>query len=187
MTGNMQSVSDTRRRRRPPAFALVFFSLLSIFFLSVGYKTVLYPLYMAHRAQSWPTVDGEVTQSNLTYKWSKRGCSYNLDFRYRYAVSGQAYTGDNYIYGGGLCFRDTIREVVANHPAGQHIPVHYASDNPVESVIVAGTISGNNQLGLIIFPILTFLPIALLIGVYLRMNKKAMPRTDVIIQIQENG
>lgn len=161
---------DADARDWPPGFAVVFFCLLSCLFFWAGYKIVLQPLSMAQQSRNWPAADGIVIRSKSVYAFSKRGCGYRLDFGYQYTVGGRTYAGDNYIFGGGLCYRGPVAEVVKMHPAGQHVPVHYNPGNPAESVIVTGEISDNNRMGLYIFPVLTILPLVLL--VYIRQTIK---------------
>ncbi|PRC93216.1 DUF3592 domain-containing protein [Solimicrobium silvestre] len=131
------------------ALPILIFVLLGLFGLSLSKDG-----YSAYRSQSWPAVDGVVTQSDWSHHRGK-GCNYGLLFTYNYSVSGNFYAGRNYRFG-GECGSD-VKQIVSTHPVGSKVHVFYKPDSPDESVVSPGDISGDTWTSLIITPLLMLL------------------------------
>lgn len=90
------------------------------------------------RAIDDPTTIGRVTQSELESHRGKGSTTYSPKIKYSYQVNGKAYSGDRYRYGQMSRSDGSARRVVAEHPVGRQIVVHYAAADPSDSVLLAG-------------------------------------------------
>lgn len=90
-------------------------------------------LWLAERAQAWPTVTATVTQS--TYVAGSE--SAQVDFEYTYSVGNHTYTGDRIGF-----WRDNpdriVWDTVTSHPVRSLLRVHVRPGHPDESVVVPG-------------------------------------------------
>jgi hypothetical protein len=123
-------------KRFPPMFlfALFWTALVGLFDLVVGVGVI-----SSVRSQSFASVEGIVTSSEITTHDSDDGTTYGVDIRYAYNVNGKAFEGDTYRYSafsssGG----DWAREAVAAHPKGARVRVYYDPANPQASVLAPG-------------------------------------------------
>jgi hypothetical protein len=84
-----------------------------------------------HRAQAiasrdWPTVQGKVTKSEMTRRFTSHGTTWALDFACDYEVDGRAYVLDQVQFGTGRTMsRELIQGFVDKYPAGANVTVHY--------------------------------------------------------------
>lgn len=91
----------------------------------------------AHRAASWPSVTGIVTQSHTARRWGLgngiwiAGLWYVPEIAYRYEVGGRAYKGRKITLADrGYPKLKAAREVIARYPEGASIPVYYDPAKP---------------------------------------------------------
>lgn len=96
-------------------------------------------------SRSWPTVPATV-QASQWRQFTGKGCRYTLDLRYAYVVDGVSFVGDRYRFG-GECGAEVV-SIAQAHPVGSRVPVHYDPAHPARSVVEAGDLSGNTELGL---------------------------------------
>jgi hypothetical protein len=93
-----------------------------------------------HRAQAiasrdWPTVQGTVTKSAMTRRWTGHGVTWALDFACNYEVDGRPYVVEHVQFGTGRTMsRDLIRGFADKYPAGANVAVRY---NPAWPEIAA--------------------------------------------------
>ncbi len=93
-----------------------------------------------HRAQAiasrdWPTVQGTVTKSAMTRRWTGHGMTWALDFACSYEVDGRPYVLEHVQFGTGRTMsRDLIEEFADKYPAGANVAVRY---NPAWPEIAA--------------------------------------------------
>jgi hypothetical protein len=91
----------------------------------------------AHRAASWPSAAGLVTQSHTARRWGLgngiwiAGLWYVPEISYRYKVGGRAYKGRKITLADrGYPKLDAAREVIARYPEGASVPVYYDPAKP---------------------------------------------------------
>jgi hypothetical protein len=93
-----------------------------------------------HRAQAiasrdWPTVQGTVTKSAMTRRWTGHGMTWALDFACDYEVDGLPYVLEHVQFGTGRTMsRDLIEGFADKYPAGANVAVRY---NPAWPEIAA--------------------------------------------------
>ena len=134
-----------------PGLSLLLFGWLGVHMFRAAYE--------AHSAQAWPTVNGTVVKSGWR-RHAGKGCQFSLDLRYSYSVSGVAYAGTNYRFGGEC--GESVMQIAAAHPVGTDVLVHYKPEVPEQSVISAGDLSGNTKLGLALAPVMVVLSVGLI-------------------------
>jgi len=115
-------------------FALFWTAIVGAFDVSVGRDLV-----HAVRSEGFQTTTGTVVSSEVTEHSGDEGPSYSADIRYRYNVFGRELTGDTYSFG---AFPPSgsrwAHEIVAAHPEGQPVMVHFDADDPALSVLKPG-------------------------------------------------
>jgi hypothetical protein len=126
----------------------------------------------ASEAQSWPTVLGRITRSEVERSEStdEDGTSYSYTPRieYTYDVLGQNYTSKQVVFGGfsGMGSLKKPRMVASKYPLNDSVTVYYNPANPHEAVLeqVIGSGAKGALIGgiiLIAVSILMSLPILL--------------------------
>lgn len=102
-------------------------------------------------AYQYPTVVGRVTRSEVMRHSGSKGIStYEAWVEYTYRVGPDEYTGTRVRYGGFHSSDPTwARALVAAHPVGKEIPVHYNPKNPGDALLTPGL--EGNDLWLLLF------------------------------------
>jgi hypothetical protein len=67
-------------------------------------------------------------------------------------VDGRPYVGSNYRFGGEC--DDAVLQIVAALPIGKNVQVHYKREAPEQSVVLAGDLSANTKLALVLLPLM---------------------------------
>lgn len=90
------------------------------------------------RALGYATAAGAVTHSDVETVDGEDGPTYRPNVKYRYSVAGKEYQGDRYRYGQWSTGGRSAHRTVASHPVGAQVEVHYAHDDPTDSVLAVG-------------------------------------------------
>jgi hypothetical protein len=105
----------------------------------------LYKGWRCWIAGSWPTVPGEVIQSDTEDQESEPDgdgsttTRYRAWVRYRYEVKGKAYVGRNVSRGFEWhWFEWTAKRVARRYPEGKRVRVRYRAADPEDSTIESG-------------------------------------------------
>ncbi|WP_375761001.1 DUF3592 domain-containing protein [Corallococcus exercitus] len=124
------------------------------------------------QAESWPTVQGTITRSEVEMVRSK-GIKYAPKLAYTYSVDGQPYEGSKYRF---ASFRSDdpryAEDAVARYPLGASVPVHYRPGQPSEAVLQPGLMSLELFLLMILMP---FNLVALWLGTMVVQSWKPQP------------
>ena len=82
---------------------------------------------------------GVMTQSEVEEVPDTDGKStYRPKLRYTYSVAGKDYVGDRYRYGRWATTAGWATQIVASHPVGSRVEVHYAPADPADGVLKVG-------------------------------------------------
>lgn len=144
----------------------LFFGLFGVFLTAiVGTFDVFvgHALVRQSLALHYPTVVGRVTRSEVTrHSGSKGGSTYGARVEYTYQVGPEEYTGTRVRYGEfNSSDSDWARAMVAAHPVGKEIPVHYNPKDPGDALLTPGVEGSDLMILLFLTPFN-----AILIGVW---------------------
>lgn len=115
-------------------FGLFWTGITGAFDVFIGYN-----IWRQMQAESWPTVAGEVTRSEVESSSDSDGTTYSAEISFRYEVSGQPYEADTWRFGAwGSSDSSEARDVVKRYPVGQSVEVRYNPDDPASAVLEAG-------------------------------------------------
>ena len=125
--------------------------LIASAFLLVGLVTAALLLLKIRKAlacRNWPSVYGELLSSELrlvVYRGvdgdsiADQASALVVDFRYRYQVEGEAYTGERVTFSDGVNKRSgTLRKLQQCYAGKKSVTVFYNPQRPHESVLVPG-------------------------------------------------
>lgn len=124
---------------------VLFGGLFVLVFIGIGAFLIYFSLRSRKKAdasQSWPSINGQVTESRVDHSTSidsdgDQRASYTPVVRYTYQVMGQTYTGKNISFGGQPSYGNPGKAQAAleRFPAGEVIAVYYNPENPSEAVL----------------------------------------------------
>lgn len=115
-------------------FGLFWTAITGVFDVFIGYT-----LWRQVRAESWPTVSGVVTKSEVESHSDSDGTTYSAEISFRYQVNGQANESDTWRFGAGSSSDSSeARGVVRRYPVGQPVTVHYDPNDPSSAVLEVG-------------------------------------------------
>jgi hypothetical protein len=98
----------------------------------------------ARASASWPSVQGQVTSSEVERSTSEGDTSYLPQVDYAYTVNDVSYRGDRITFGqNSYGSRRGAEEVVARYPVGQTVAVYYDPVEPDSAVLEPGVSSGS--------------------------------------------
>ena len=113
----------------------------SIFILVGGWMTYssVKKIYLGIAAQKWPTVAGQLSEVVSKDTSDSESSSREIQVRYSYAVSGQAYEGKviHPCYGGSS-FEEAHRLLEAKLATGKSVEVFYDPANPSYATLSTG-------------------------------------------------
>jgi hypothetical protein len=106
------------------------------------------------RAESFPTVEGRITRSEITtHRDSEGGTTFGADIAFTYRVDGTAYTSDRYRYGEMSSSDSSVASgVVRAHPVGANVRVFYNPRDPADAILMPGIAGQDVMLGLFLTP-----------------------------------
>ncbi|MFP2958437.1 DUF3592 domain-containing protein [Myxococcus sp. 1LA] len=117
---------------------LAFVVLWTSITVAADYVTVS-NMVLQMQTESWPSVQGTITRSEVEAVRSNKSTTYGLKVAYTYSVDGQHYEGSRarpaMWRSGGRGFAE---ELVARYPLGATIPVYYRPGQPSEAVLQTG-------------------------------------------------
>ena len=127
--------------------------VMTLIFGGVGLGLLLFGRSARRKAlasQSWPTVAGTVTESEVkvTEHTSGDGTNehaithYKPVVKYQYSVEGMEYAGSRIAFGAMNSAQSAANAVVARYPAGASLTVRYDPEKPAEAVLETKTGSG---------------------------------------------
>ena len=99
-----------------------------------------YFVYSAWQSRSWPTVEGQITDSKVERERSigdaDEDAQYKAVVKYSFTLNGQEYTGERVAFGIGTSNRSAdARKIVNQYPSGQTVEIHYNPIDPSEAVL----------------------------------------------------
>ncbi len=90
-------------------------------------------------ALGYPTTDGIVTESKAVSSRGGHGRATTAPkITYSYQVANKKYTSDRYRYRQFSSSDGNAARVVAQHPVGRQVTVHYSPDDPADAVLLTG-------------------------------------------------
>ncbi len=133
-------ISTTTTRKPGNANPIV----LGIIFALVGgaifFIFALPPLQYASSSKSWPTVQGEITRSDIDV-WNREGKThYQPDIAYTYYVDGKKYSSSKINAGEPPMDNNanTAKQIQAKYPVGEKVTVWYDPGLPASSALEPG-------------------------------------------------
>lgn len=120
------------------AVLLAFVALWTSITVAADYFTVS-SMVLQMQMESWPSVQGTITRSEVDAVRSNKTTTYGLKVAYTYSVDGQQYEGSKArpsMWRTGD--RGFAEELVARYPLGATIPVYYRPGQPSEAVLETG-------------------------------------------------
>jgi len=101
-------------------------------------------------SQSWPTVAGMVTESEVKVTEQTSGSGMDAEqtthykpvVKYQYSVEGMEFTGSRIAFGAMNSAHSAANAVVARYPAGASVTVRYDPEKPAEAVLETKTGGG---------------------------------------------
>jgi len=133
---------------------MTFISLvMTLIFGGIGLGLLLFGRSARRKAlasQSWPTVAGTVTESEVKVTQHSSGSGmdaqetthYRPVVKYQYSVEGMEYTGSRIAFGAMNSAHSAANAVVARYPAGASVTVRYDPEKPAEAVLETNTGGG---------------------------------------------
>ena len=99
----------------------------------------------ARASSTWPTVEGQVTRSEVTTSTDSDGDdSYSPEVTYEYLVDDQAYENTTIKFGeNSYSSRRRAQEIAATYPVGKQVDVFYDPKAPGRSVLEPGVSGGS--------------------------------------------
>jgi hypothetical protein len=134
-------------------FMLVF-TLFWTGIVSVFDGFLIYGAVRQARAESYPTVEGEITRSEITtHRDSEGRTTFGADLAFTYRVDGVAHTSDTYRYG-EMSSSDSSHAagIVQAHPVGGRVRVFYNPHDPADAILNPGIAGQDLMLGLFLTP-----------------------------------
>jgi hypothetical protein len=107
---------------------------------SLGFDAVIaWGAFRQVRGLRYARTTGVMTQSEVEEVPDTDGPStYRPKLRYTYSVAGKDYVGDRYRYGRWATSAGWATQIVASHPVGARVEVHYAPADPSDAVLKVG-------------------------------------------------
>lgn len=125
--------------------------LVASVFLLVGLATTALLLLKIRKAlacKNWPSVSGDLLSAELrlvVYQGvdgqsiSDQASALVVDFRYRYEVGGEVYTGERVTFSDGVNKRPgAVRKLQQRYAGKERVTVFYNPQKPKEAVLVPG-------------------------------------------------
>ncbi|MEO1135272.1 MAG: DUF3592 domain-containing protein [Pseudomonadota bacterium] len=120
----------------------IFLTLFFGLFLAVGVGILgwgLYSLNMARQAESWPTVQGEVTHSDFVVSSDSDGTTYRTKITYAYSILGRELTSERIAFGySGSSSQQFHRDIYSALPVGAQVAVRHDPSNPERAALSFG-------------------------------------------------
>jgi len=117
------------------AFGLVFVAVGGV----IGFFGVR-TFQNAQASQEWPSVRGQVTQSQVGTHDSDGTTMYSANVVYEYTVGDRSYVNDRIHFGEGSSSNPRpAHNMVAEYPVGASVDVYYSPDDPLNAVLEPGT------------------------------------------------
>jgi len=142
MAQQTQSVPQTTKKNVTTVFI---FSL--VFVLAGGATLFLWgipTIQKAYASQSWPSVQGTITVSNLVTNTDSDGTTYKADIGYNYIASEQTQSGTNVTFGAySSSNASEMRSIVNRYPLGTSVKVYVDPKDPTNSVLEPGVSLGS--------------------------------------------
>lgn len=116
-------------------------------FILVGAIAVgcgLYNLIRSVRCANWPTTDGVVESANITRHEgdADHGDTFSAEITYQYSIAGIHFEGTRLAFGAMSSSSAYAQGVVNRYPVGKTVVVHYAPEDPQNSVLETGVHGG---------------------------------------------
>jgi hypothetical protein len=116
------------------AFGLVFVAIGGV----VGFFGIR-TFQNAQASQTWPSVRGQVTESQVGTHDSDGTTMYSANVVYEYTVGGRQYINDRIRFGEGSSSNPRpAHNMVAEYPVGASVDVYYSPDDPLNAVLEPG-------------------------------------------------
>ena len=160
---------DRSESRKNSPFGLLLAAILCGLIGGVLVFGIAYPIFNsdAKGSEGWPTVDGVVTQSEVTSsRDSANDTLYGHDLSYSYSVDGRDYEGDVRYFGqlgGASNIRDLSDSLVKKYPVGKAVQVSYKPEDPSVACLEPG-VAVRSRLAL--FGGIALLGFAALLGIW---------------------
>ena len=137
--------------------------LFLVVLASVGLLITAGGGYFASRswqARSWPTVEGQITKSEVERERAIGDTDEEVQYRavvkYGFTVDGRAYTGERIAFGLGTSNRPSdARKIIDRYPAGRAVEIHYSPSDPSDAVLETN-VGGFAIITLVVGPIILF-------------------------------
>jgi hypothetical protein len=102
-------------------------------------------LQNAKASASWPTTQGNVTSSDVSYSSNAEGGeSYSPEVIYRYTANNQQYENHTIKFGENSYSSSRKAENIASgYPVGKEVTVYYDPEDPARSVLEPGVSGGS--------------------------------------------
>lgn len=102
-------------------------------------------LQNARASASWPTAEGRVTKSEVTYSTdSDNGDSYSPKITYSYKVNNTNFINSTIKFGeNSYSSRNKANGIAAGYPVGKNVTVYYDPKKPERSVLEPGVSGGS--------------------------------------------
>jgi len=128
--------------RRVGAGCLFSFGVALLVMTSALYFWYLSADTEAQEALDWPSVPGEILESEISPRLAAGPGSdqtHSLSMRYRYLIDGQQLEGTRlHTLPSELLSGDKAREIQARFPVGAQVSVHYDPEDPQRSLLEPG-------------------------------------------------
>lgn len=102
-------------------------------------------LQNARASAEWPTADGKVTKSEVSYSTdADGGDSYSPEVTYTYTVNNTSYSNNTIKFGeNAYSSRNKAEGIASSYPVGKNVTVYYDPEKPERSVLEPGVSAGS--------------------------------------------
>ncbi len=154
-------------------------SVIAVFalFIALSLAWLVFGAIGFHKAvvsQGWPVTDGTVVSAQVV-RPSGKSTKYIAEIGYSYQVNGKEYTSKNFKATSARGTSGWAKELVALHPVGSMVSVHYNPDKPADAVIEPGLQSDNYWMTLA--PLLVIILLAFALFQQIK-NRNKLPSGD---------
>src|SRR3989344_3949897 len=152
MRFNLGYSSPSNVKQMTPKQALFIMPIFAIVGIAL---TIFWGIPTARNAtesKNWPSVDGQITISNMSknYDSDDGSITYGVQVAYNYTVNSLPYTGSTVAFGDyGSSDPSHAGGIVSRYPVGKSVKVYYNPDDPKTSVLEPGA-GWSSFIGLIV-------------------------------------
>jgi hypothetical protein len=162
------------------------FGLFWCSFVFFANGVLVWNLIRQLQASSYPSVPGTILSSEVKVHHDSEGTSYRPEVRYRYAVDGQTFEGEQIRYDEISMGKRHAQSIVDRYPAGQAVTVYYHPAAPGNAVLELG-LDTSGIAGMLFLTPFNAVAAAIIIGAAAWRRSLRLGRPVLGISVRDDG